>query len=341
MKVQSAIEFLSTYGFLFLVLAVVIAALFVLASSASVSVPAQCSGFGGFTCSYSSYYSNITNDYSLATMVLSNSQGVPLNVSNFSITVGSTTINGLCTPTFVYPGADSVCMSVFNSITSPGVFVRGSYLVGSKYCGGGVGALPSGNCTVPVIYTGAFQAQATSYQTVAFGVDIATGANGIAMPSYSSLKPMYLPANFVIAESGDWDVNGTAGNVLYSFGTANYVGTVYLGSNTLSFPPSTSTLDSAAACGSSNAPTLSMAYTTVYVPVSENLEKIETANAMALYYRTSNTLTAWSSIFGSATWATTGLTAYSSNTVISKGLYSLDSVWYTPCGQDVQALNVS
>ena len=339
MKMQSAIEFLSTYGFVFIVIAVVIAVIFFLATSAQTNFSVQCSGFGGFTCNYASYYTNRTYAYTVATISLSNSQSVPLNISNVSMTIGSTTVNGLCSPTFIYPGEVGICAAVFNSISSPGALVRGYYSVGAKYCNGGISSLRQGNCTQPVLYTGAFLAQTTSLRSVVFGAEVALGSGGAGLPSYASLEPMHIPTNFVIAQDGDWNTNGTSGNIIYSFGTSGYIGAGYLGTNAVAFPQSTSMLNNVSACSASASPMISMAYTTVYLHGTKNSESIETSNAMALYYDTGST--PWTAILGSASWSSHGLAQYASSTAFGNGLYGIYVEWFSPCGQGLQALNIS
>ncbi len=340
MKLQSSIEFLSTYGFLFVVMAVALAIIIFLASSAQSNFTAQCAGYGGFVCSYSSYYSNLSSYYSLATVALESSQSVPLNITSFNATVGTTTVNGLCTPNFVYPGETVVCSVPFNGIMTLGTFVKGYYAVGAKYCNNAIGEIPLNNCTQAVTYTGSFLTESTAVGGVVFGVAVGQGANAISPITYNSISPPFLPGNYVLAQNGEWDVNGTGGNVIYSFSTNSYIGSGYLGTNAVAFPQSTAMLNNVTTCATSFTPLISMAFTTLYANANVNLEKIETTNAMALYYRPNGAST-WNSFFGSNSWTSNGITGYTANTVLNPGLYNLESVWYTPCGQGLQALNIT
>ena len=58
MRAQSALEFLSTYGFLFTILAVVIVIVAFIAGSATSAIPGQCSSFAGPSCNFVMAYSN-------------------------------------------------------------------------------------------------------------------------------------------------------------------------------------------------------------------------------------------------------------------------------------------
>ncbi|EQD37031.1 hypothetical protein B2A_11905, partial [mine drainage metagenome] len=57
---QSALEFLSTYAFVFLILAVVISLLFIFASLPRSLLPSQCTFYSGFTCVQAIYTINTT-----------------------------------------------------------------------------------------------------------------------------------------------------------------------------------------------------------------------------------------------------------------------------------------
>ncbi|MEM3838968.1 MAG: hypothetical protein QXF01_00075 [Candidatus Micrarchaeaceae archaeon] len=341
MKMQSALEFLSTYSYVFIVIGIALVSVLLLENSAQASLVSQCYEFGGFECNYVYYYSNISGYYSVASFSLSNSQSVPLNVTNFSVVIGNTKSSGLCTPTFVYPGQTSVCEAVFNIVRSPAAIVQGTYSIGAKYCNGGISAIPQGICTQPTTYAGSFLAYSSQLYSQPLGISVAEAPAGLGAPSYSSIQPMHLPANFILVQNGGQNVGGISGSLVYSFGTSDYVGTVALGNMTSQFPQSASMLNSASSCNASQPQLLSMFYTTIYIRGSDNAESIETTNAMAVYYRPANILAPWNSIFGSSAWKG-GLSTYSSNTVIGSGLYSIEAVWYAPpCSQALQTLNIS
>ncbi len=127
----------------------------------------------------------------------------------------------------------------------------------------------------------------------------------------------------------------------YSFSTGGYVGANYLGTNAMPFPYADSMLNTVASCYTSPYSQLvSIASTTIYVYNTQNLERIETANAMAVFYKGGGALT-WNSLYGSSSWPGNGLASYSASAALTPGLYSVDAVWYTPCGQNLQVLNIS
>ncbi len=339
-RAQTAIEFLSTYGFVFIVLAVVIAIVVYLGTSAATNIPAQCSGYGGLSCSYSSYYTNLTEGYSLVTVALTNSQSVPVNITAFSVTFGSTTTNGLCTPGLVYPGALSVCAVPLQSTSTLGTLQRGYYSANAMYCNGGIAALAQYNCTQQVTYAGSFMIQVSSASGVVFGVDVSEGPAGSSLPAYNSIVPPLLPANYLPAQSGEWEVNGTGGSASYLFGTEDCSRCAPYNGNTVVFPLSTSILDNDTCVGTVRGPFITEAFTTLYTYASQNEIRVAANNALAVYYKANNALS-WNAIFSSGTWTAGGSSSSGGPGLASNTLYGIDAVWYDPCGPGYEAFNLS
>ena len=104
MRSQSSLEFLATYSFLFLILGVVVSVILLLSGAPATSVQSQCSAFAGPTCNLVQIYTNQTAGYTTVTFSLTNSQAVPINVTNTIVTVKSNSYTGACTPNFLYPG---------------------------------------------------------------------------------------------------------------------------------------------------------------------------------------------------------------------------------------------
>ena len=73
MKLQSAIEFLTTYGFVLIIIAALISLVFLVVGSARTEIPSACASFGGLDCNFLSFYSNVSSRYSVVTLSLSNS----------------------------------------------------------------------------------------------------------------------------------------------------------------------------------------------------------------------------------------------------------------------------
>ncbi len=341
-KGQSAIEFLSTYSFVFLILAGVLVLLVFLASSGTALVPAQCSSFGGVDCNFASFYTNGTEHYSLVTLGISNSGSVPINVIGMTVTRGAVTENAFCTPSFVYPGGQAVCAAQFSTVVVQGTMVNGYYSLSADYCNNGLSEILLNDCAAPATYTGSFSAQATYAETDLFGVIGAVGANTVTLAPYNSITVPFLPPSYSTIQNGEWIGTGSGGSVAYSFGTQSYIGSNYLGVNTLPFPASVSQLND---LPNANAPynsLFSMAFTTLDIAVTQNSERIYTDNAMEVYYKPV-TSGSWNSVFGGDAW--TGGSddggEHTGNVVLQPGMYNLAVVWSNTAANGLQALNIS
>ncbi len=344
MKSQSSIEFLTTYGFLFIILGIMISIIFYFTSIPKASLPMQCTSFSGPSCNYMEYYTNQTSSYGYVLMSITNSESVPINISNITITIKSTKSIGVCNPSLLYPGQEATCLTPLSSPSAPQLLVQGFYSINSKYCNNGLGSLPSANCNETANYGGAFTATASASKEYLFSVVAMRSPPTQQAPAYSSSPD--LPAGFTILQNGDWISNSTFS---YSFGTtgSGYVGTTYLGVKTGTFPSLVSTLGNNNVDCSGSRPynsTFSTAYSLFYVPSAANaVFKIETDDFMAVYYKGPN-VPSWTSLpgIGSLAWHGQGATEYTSNTIsLASGTYYLAIMWSNACGGGMQALNAS
>src|SRR5271157_2438755 len=98
MRAQSAVEFLSTYGFLFAILGITVSVIAFLATSAASTVPGQCSSYAGLACNFVMLYSNTIAGYSLVTLSITNTQSVPINLTSANVTVQGASSVGACAP---------------------------------------------------------------------------------------------------------------------------------------------------------------------------------------------------------------------------------------------------
>ena len=344
MKGQSAIEFLTTYGFVFIILGIVISVLFYFAAVPKASLPMQCSSFGGPNCNFVQYYTNSTDNYGYVLMSITNSQSAPINISNITVTVRNSKSIGVCSPSFLYPGGETTCLALFSSPSAAQTLVQGFYSINSKYCNNGLNSIGSGaNCTETANYGGAFTTTASTSKVYVFSAVAMQGPPVQQLPPYSS-SPI-LPQGWTIMQNGDWVANSTFS---YSYGTAgsSYIGTTYLGVKTTVFPASVSALGNGnIACSAPYNSMASTAYTLFYVPAATNaVFKIETTGAMAVYYKGPN-VPSWTPVpgIGSSAWKSQSATEYTSNTVslTAAGIYYLATMWANGCGSGMQALNVS
>ncbi len=343
MRLQSAIEFLSTYGFVFIILTALLAVILFIALSGRSVIQSQCAGFTGFTCGFVGVYSNSTDYYTLVTLSLTNSQGVPVNITAGSITEGTITANAFCTPNFVYPGGETTCAAEFSGTSGIGQLLRGYYSVNANYCNNGIHEIPQGNCTSASVYSGSFLAQVTDRESEVFSVIAGVSANTVSLTPYGSISVPLVPQNYTIIQNGDWIASGYGGSTAYSFGTPGYVGRVFVGVNTMAFPQTVSQLNEIPSSIQPYNSLFSMAFTTLYVYSTQASEKIGVDDAMAVYYKPVASKT-WNSLFGGTAWngiVNTNGNIYSANVQLTPGMYNLAVVWSNVNFNGLQALNVS
>src|SRR5580692_4946343 len=104
MKAQSALEFLTTYSFSFLLIAIVLTILLLFSSLPKEILPTQCTFYSGLNCGDVSYF-NISSGTELVLLVTDTSPG-QLRMTNFTATIPGAKDNlsspGYCTPGVVF-----------------------------------------------------------------------------------------------------------------------------------------------------------------------------------------------------------------------------------------------
>ncbi|MDE1869985.1 MAG: hypothetical protein KGH71_03300, partial [Candidatus Micrarchaeota archaeon] len=133
---QSATEYLLTYGWAFLIAAIVIASLYLFVFAPSTLTPSSCTFYSGVFCQDLILGSSAT--LSKMAMLLTNSNPYP--IINPSITVnvtGIAPIQGTCVPNFVLPGGAIICSATITPALSQGALASGKFIFSYTPCPGG------------------------------------------------------------------------------------------------------------------------------------------------------------------------------------------------------------
>ena len=342
MRLQSAIEFLTTYGFMFIIIGIVISVLAFVTVSPVIYPTAQCSGFAGPYCQFVQFYSNSTNHFGLLTLVLTNSESVPLNISNITVQIRSISAVGTCTPLVVMPGQSTVCVTKLSMAPSLGTYTQGFYQLYAKACNAGVNNLTSSCAYQSANYSGSFTAPATPSLAIPVTMLALQGSKTVQLAPYPAVP--ILP-NYEVTGSGFLSLNLSKKVLEYAFGTPGYIGGIYVGLRVVPFPSPVNSLNNAdvdcSTPGRYNS-TYSVFATTLYIPSSSTLNiTIVTDDAMEVYYKPAS-VSSWSSAFHGAAWHGEGATQYTNNGVIvGGGLYNLEILWSNLCAPGVQVLKIS
>ncbi|MEM0149880.1 MAG: hypothetical protein QXW10_03230, partial [Candidatus Micrarchaeaceae archaeon] len=151
-KAQSAIEFLSTYGFAILVIAIALMLLFMFFSLPKNILPSTCNFYSGFNCA-DAVYANTSTGSELIIAATDMMPGV-VNTSSFSVYlsyVNST--SGYCAPTFAIAGQQIYCVAFFSSKASLGKSYGGIFKVKANYCAAGPSTINNVSCASSSNYT--------------------------------------------------------------------------------------------------------------------------------------------------------------------------------------------
>jgi hypothetical protein len=341
MKQQSAIEFLTVYGFVFMIIAIVIVIVFILASSPKNLIPSQCSSFGGPSCISTYLYTNQNSGYLLLTVLIENSEEVPINITNFSSTVSNYKGVGTCNPAILYPGQEAVCKSIINAAISQYNTVSGFYNMKAQFCDQNINNANAGcSITNTVNYTGSFTQSASPIEPLILAITAARIIpNNKSSVAFQTSPQSYLQNNMKIIENGD--LAGSLTGYMYTANSADFGGE-YLGFHALQYPSQISSLNNNASCKLPYNSTFSLASGIYYMKNAGSLKvSAFSANDIEVYYKPANAA-AWSSIFNGAAWNGGGATQYGPDTVsVNSGFYDIVIASSSTCSYGIQGINVT
>ena len=137
---QTAIEFLSNYSLVILILTVAIAFVLILANAPAAIFPSQCGAYGGFTCADVVYSFNGPNGGSQLLVEITDTQPGVLNISSFSAKISHVQNSaGYCTPPVAMQGEKVYCTANVPYTPTLGSVYAGSFNISANYCSSGVG----------------------------------------------------------------------------------------------------------------------------------------------------------------------------------------------------------
>lgn len=147
-RLQSAIEFLTTYAFAILIITVVISIIITLAYIPRNSIPQSCDFYGGLTCTDVAYFNlSHAGGSSLVISAIDAEPGI-MNVSSFNAVVDyRKSFKGSCYPNPVSQGDIIYCTANFTEGTSTGITYSGTFNISAQYCTPGPEEIATANCS--------------------------------------------------------------------------------------------------------------------------------------------------------------------------------------------------
>ena len=138
-KQQSAFEFITTYGWAILILAVVLAMLYYFVGIPSTAAPSQCKFLYGTNCQGA--IATSSGGTTKLTMVITNSQKYPILYPMIKLATDSYgNVSAACLPdnSLIQPGSEIICNMTIPDYVSPGTTLTGTMYLNITAC-------PSGN----------------------------------------------------------------------------------------------------------------------------------------------------------------------------------------------------
>ena len=195
---QSAIEFISVYGLVLLIIAIALSMLVFIAAIPRTILPTQCAYYNTFTCPDAVLSTNSTGSMLLVDSVDS-TPGI-VNISSFSAFIGSgNSRSGYCVPSQAQQGQTVYCIANFNFSLSTGTAYTGTFSIHANYCTGPPSTLLSASCPAGSNYSFAGSIRIQPSHAIIGGINtsLSGGASGRYVPiTITNNQPGAAPAHF-------------------------------------------------------------------------------------------------------------------------------------------------
>lgn len=133
-RLQSSLEYLSTYGLVILIIIVALGVVFFFVGLPKSVQPNRCNIYGGLNC-IDIGYSNTSNGLSAVEIIASDLQPGALNITGFSASIlGKGGASGYCTPSIIFQGQSTYCIADLNGGSTPGLKYSGNATINATYC---------------------------------------------------------------------------------------------------------------------------------------------------------------------------------------------------------------
>ncbi len=147
-KAQSAMEFLATYSYALLIIAIALAVLILYFSLPKTILPLECNFFSDFTCTDAALVGNAAGGpgASLIIVGIDNQPGI-VNASKFSAYINyANSIVGFCLPSRVTAGQYIYCVANFTFTPKLSSIYYGTFNISANYCAPMAGNLSTAAC---------------------------------------------------------------------------------------------------------------------------------------------------------------------------------------------------
>ncbi|MDE1870564.1 MAG: hypothetical protein KGH71_06380, partial [Candidatus Micrarchaeota archaeon] len=157
LRIQSATEYLLTYGWAFLIAGVVIAALYLFIFAPTALSPSSCTFSSGAYCQDLILGSSLT--LSKMAVLLTNTNTYSIINPKITVNVSGSSYHGTCTPNFILPGGAIICNATITPAVSQSALASGKFIFSYIPCPGDNATVCSSNSVQS--YSGTFTTHAS------------------------------------------------------------------------------------------------------------------------------------------------------------------------------------
>ena len=234
LRMQAAIDTMSTYGMTLFAIAIVMVVVFMLSNVPATTIPTSCYLYGSLSCLDLSYNINTIAGGSSLLVYLQMSFPGSINVSSFNAVVGGVkSTSGYCSTNGIVGGSTSVsqgsriiCIASFNSQLAPQVQTySGTFNLSANYCA----AAASGTRCVSghnYLFAGSWRSQGSNSTfpinaiiTTSVSTTTIPGQVGGAIPIYAYIQGKGSNPDYIsVVNMQNW----TSSNVFIASGVGDY-----------------------------------------------------------------------------------------------------------------------
>ncbi|MGC8648148.1 MAG: hypothetical protein ACP5SJ_01460, partial [Candidatus Micrarchaeia archaeon] len=226
---QSAMEYLMTYGWALLLIAIIASLLYLYIGVPHVIVPSSCAFTFGAYCDDLVVGANATTHASKLAVFLTNTQAYPILHPELFVNVnGVNSSASACQPNYVLPGGAIICEVSLPVQESLGSFLAGKIYLNASYCGLAVNTTPQGCESAPKeTYVGSFSAHTaplistSSSLTLSVKNSTQSAIENVKDPLYATVKLLGYPlTGATVNFTAFFQSNGTSAIPPYSINPA-------------------------------------------------------------------------------------------------------------------------
>ena len=198
---QSALEYLVTYGWAVLLIAVVASLLYLYLGVPHIIAPSSCSFISNVYCNDLVVGSNSSTHATTLAVFLTNTQSYPILNPKLFVNVNKTNTSAYpCSPKYVLPGGAIICQVTLPVQTSLGSFLSGSVYLSASYCGFSSNMTQQGCQNAPIrVYSGSFTTHTSPLVSTTTSITLhpknstQSAISGIKDPLYATVKLLGYP----------------------------------------------------------------------------------------------------------------------------------------------------